>query len=670
MLFRPIVFGLLCMSLAGACSGRKDSKSAKPQASVALTSPRPAWWPQRGRLVILGFDGVDPRWVEEYVAQGKLPHIKQLQGQGTGRFRSLASTIPPQSPVAWATFATGTRPGEHGIYDFVGRDLPSDPSLPVILPKVATTSFATPDEGPPVAKNLRHGQSFWQNLGNHGVAVEAINIPYSFPPEPVVSGRILSGLGTPDLRGSNSTFTMFATDFSASDLARPPGGGQLVPMRFENGRAQLVLDGPTNHRGVTLGARLELVSEASGFTLRTGEGATAVSTRLQVGSYSSWLPLVFREEGKSHVVRGLVRTVLLAGGTAPRLFVTPISIDPAAPYSDVSFPRSYGQQWIETLGHAYKTVGWDHDTNALNAEAISDELFLADMDIIEADRRSMLEDALSRNDSELVVWVSTATDRVAHMFYRFRETSSPRYDAEAAARVGDPIAREYERMDATIAMVQSKLGPNDTLLILSDHGFHGFLRGLHVNQWLLANGYLVLKEGKTSGDVLRDTDWSQTRAYGLGTGQIYLNRRGREREGIVDERQVAALVDEIRTKLLALRDEERGSVPVIAEVYRGSQVFTGANALAAPDLQVAFSEGYRTSWESILGGVEPLLFADNDKKWSGDHSASATEDTPGILLSNRALRTDVSIEDLAPTALDYFEKPSVPAHLGQSVFAH
>lgn len=74
----------------------------------------------RGRLIVLGFDGVDPRWLDRWVAEGQLPTMKRLvQAHGGRAYRPLTSTIPPQSPVAWASFATGTNPGEHGIFDFI-----------------------------------------------------------------------------------------------------------------------------------------------------------------------------------------------------------------------------------------------------------------------------------------------------------------------------------------------------------------------------------------------------------------------------------------------------------------------------------------------------------------------------------------------------------------------
>jgi predicted AlkP superfamily phosphohydrolase/phosphomutase len=226
-------------------------------------------------------------------------------------------------------------------------------------------------------------------------------------------------------------------------------------------------------------------------------------------------------------------------------------------------------------------------------------------------------------------------------------------------------------MDATVGDVLEQLHDDDTLLVLSDHGFHNYRRGLHVNQWLRSQGLLTLKDGAKSAqhEFLIDVDWSKTKAYAVGTGQIYLNLQGREREGSVPPLEAAPVIKQIRDGLLALRDAQRGGVQVVRNVYEATQVFRGARAADAPDLQLAFCENYRTSWQTILGGVPKELFADNDKKWSGDHAASDVSETPGILVANRPIdKIDPNIVDIAPTVHAFFGKP-IPAHYaGRALF--
>jgi predicted AlkP superfamily phosphohydrolase/phosphomutase len=363
--------------------------------------------------------------------------------------------------------------------------------------------------------------------------------------------------------------------------------------------------------------------------------------------------------------------MLLEASPQTRLFITPISMHPRAPYSAFSYPKAFAADLADEVG-LYKTVGWDHDTSALNAEIVDEGVFLRDMDEIETQRRKMLLDRLARPDWDMLTWVSTATDRVGHMFYRLIDPQHPRYDAALAAQYGNAIENEYKRMDATVALVLERLRPDDALLIISDHGFHGYRRGLHLNQWLRQQGLLALKsDAESSGrEFFLDVDWARTKAYALGTGQIYLNRSGRERDGVVTAEDAPKIAQQIQDGLLQLRDAERDNAQVVARVYRGTDEFRGARAADAPDLQIAFAEHYRTSWETILGGVPAELFADNTKKWSGDHAASDVADTDGILLSNRPITAaKPAIVDLAPTAIAFFGEAPVAEHVGKPVIA-
>ncbi len=370
-------------------------------------------------------------------------------------------------------------------------------------------------------------------------------------------------------------------------------------------------------------------------------------------------------------MRGIAKMLDLETGDKTRLFITPISFDPRAPYSPISYPNDYAARVVDAIGGLYKTCGWDHDTSALNDGAIDEGEFLREMNTVETQRRAMLMKALAGKDWNMLVWVSTATDRVAHMFYRLIDPGHPMYDAALAKKYGDAIEHEYERMDATVGKVVAQLRPDDTLLIISDHGFHDFRWGLHVNQWLRQNGLLALQNGaeSTPHEFFMDVDWSHTKAYALGTGQVYLNLRGREREGVVTEAEAPTVLQQIRTGLLALRDPAHGNGPVLHQVYLGKDVFQGRREKDAPDLQLAYNEYYRTAWETVLGGTPPGLIVDNDKKWSGDHAASDVTQTSGIIVSNRPLGEHPRIVDMAATAATFFGEPRGAHWVGQSVLA-
>jgi hypothetical protein len=102
MLSRHPVCAVLIASLTlGGCG---SSSSGKPVRRA------------KQRVFVLGFDGMDPTLARKWMDEGKLPNLKRLSEQGT--FAKLETTQPSESPVAWASFATGVNPGKHNIYDF------------------------------------------------------------------------------------------------------------------------------------------------------------------------------------------------------------------------------------------------------------------------------------------------------------------------------------------------------------------------------------------------------------------------------------------------------------------------------------------------------------------------------------------------------------------------
>src|SRR5262249_37084450 len=241
------------------------------------------------------------------------------------------------------------------------------------------------------------------------------------------------------------------------------------------------------------------------------------------------------------------------------------------------------------------------------------------------------------------------------------DPAHPRYEPALAARYGNAVLDVYRRMDAIVGEVVDRVGNDTPVLVISDHGFHSYRMGLNVNTCLRDHRYLVqaaVPAGQEDADFFPGVDWSRTRAYALGTGQIYVNLRGREGRGIVAPgAEYDALLANIARDLEAEIDPATGA-RFVARVYQGPEIFPGGPPDRTPDLQVAFRDGYRTSWRTPLGGIPSALFEPNTKKWSGDHAASDVADTPGILVASRRLAPgDANILDLAPTALAYFGLP-------------
>src|SRR5690606_3722172 len=111
-----------------------------------------------------------------------------------------------------------------------------------------------------------------------------------------------------------------------------------------------------------------------------------------------------------------------------------------------------------------------------------------------------------------------------------------------------------------------------------------FRRSVHLNRWLVENGYMTLKSGAPESESLfTNVDWTRTRAYAIGLNGIYINRADRERLGIVRDEQVEKLQDDLSAALLEFTDGESGPA-VVNKVFLGEDIYSGGEVGHAPDL--------------------------------------------------------------------------------------
>ena len=287
--------------------------------------------------------------------------------------------------------------------------------------------------------------------------------------------------------------------------------------------------------------------------------------------------------------------------------------------------------------------------------------------------------------------VFSTTDRVQHMMYKFYDPSSTRSTSPRrrtarwtffgeTIKLSDAIPAIYKQMDRVIGDdAQDELvGDNDTLLVCSDHGFQSFRRQVNVNNWLAENGYLAVKPGtsKKLSKALFFVDWKKTKVYSLGMGFLYLNLKGREKDGIVDPSEAEALMAEVRDKILQAEDPDNPGTKFCKEVYITSDIHSGPYLDLESDMILGFAPNYRVSWSSTSGGIHLVdapsggavvgpICTDNDSPWSGGHVSVALPDVAGVFFSNRKVQVPeggVRLLQIAPTALDLLDV-SVPAEM-------
>lgn len=267
----------------------------------------------------------------------------------------------------------------------------------------------------------------------------------------------------------------------------------------------------------------------------------------------------------------------------------------------------------------------------------------------------MFENALDTTRSGVVACVFDGTDRLQHMFFRYLDADHPANRGKDIARYRDTIRDMYVRVDELVGRVRKRMGADEMLMVISDHGFQSFRRGVNLNTWLKENGLLFLKEGVDSGDWFDGIDWTRTKAYAFGLSGIYINQRGRESQGIVAAGEESeALKRQLIEQLSGLVDSDTGSTAINTVFDRDRINSGGPYRDNGADLVVGYNAGYRASWDSAVGKVSDRVFKDNTKAWSGDHCIDPRL-VPGVLFCNwRVEATDPGIMDLAPTLLDLF----------------
>ncbi len=620
------------------------------------------------RLIVLGFDGQDPRLTDRFMAQGMLPNFQRLREMGC--YHRLRTSTPSVSPVAWSCFTTGTNPGRHNIFDFLDRDprtyLPrlSSAHIGAVRRVLRLGKWRIPLEKPAI-RLLRRSKPFWTLLGEHRVWSTILRVPITFPPDRFY-GAELSAMCVPDLLGTQGTFLLFTTRPAAERFKE---GGVRVQLEGGGDRLVATLSGPENpflEGNPPLAIPLLMTLDRGRQRARVRLGDEEVE--LAPGVLSGWVPLTFRA-APGLKVAGLTRLQLTEMGEHVSLYVAPINLDPERPAMPVSHPGFYATYLAKRIG-PYATLGLAEDTWALNEKVIDDATFIQLTYDLDREREAMLDVTLDHQRQGVVAVVFDATDRIQHMFWRYLEPDHP------AARGADPgphrdaIADLYRHNDAVVGRVLGRLRPDDVLLVMSDHGFNAFRRGVNLNAWLRAEGYLTLVDGAEGREEwLREVDWSRTRAYALGLTGMYLNIRGREAQGAVAPGEEArALKAELIGKLRGLVDAETGEV-AIHDVFDAEATYVGPYAGNAPDLLVGYNLGYRISWDGASGVVAGPVIEDNTKAWSGDHCVDPRL-VPGILFASAPVaHDDPALVDIAPTALQLFGvRP--PRHMeGRPLFA-
>lgn len=660
------------------------------------------------KVLILGIDGMDPRLLDTFLEEGLMPNFERLIAQGD--YKPLQTSIPPQSPVAWSTFITGMDAGGHGIFDFVHRD-PSKTFAPYLSMSQAIPAEKTIGVGSWViplsqgrVENLRQGKAFWQLLEEHGVPTTIFRIPANFPPT-LSPGKSFSGMGTPDIQGTPGTFFFYTDDLPDNPEERWSGaryesevaadgkafsfvqlpGGKVFEVQVLDHQIDAFLVGPKN-------TFRRIPKKASGFSASkkkteyeeprcTADFSVFVDPDhpvakfvvqddefvLQQGEWSDWIRIDFEMVPYLAGVSAIGRFYLQQVRPEFKLYVTPLQINPEEPAMPMSTPEDWSHELYQALGYFY-TQELPEDTKALSNGVFSGREFWEQAQFVYRERRRALDYFLDQFDEGLLFFYFSSLDQGCHMLWRYVDKDHPGHDPTEEL-VGS-IGIIYQEMDEALGRVLEKIDEDTVLIVMSDHGFSPFYWGVNLNSWLAEKGYVKLKDPSRQGQYkyYMNVDWSRTKAYALGLNGLYINRRGREVNGIVAPEEYDALLDQLEQDLLAMRDPRNGRQPITL-VTKTHREFHGDQVEIGPDIIVGFNWGYRSSWESPLGEFPKEIFVDNDEAWSGDHCVDYRV-TPGVLLTNQKITLEApALYDLTVAVLDEYGVPPLEEMIGRDCLA-
>ncbi len=616
-------------------------------------------------VIVLGIDGLDYTLVRQLVDEGRMPNFARMEREG--QFGPLETAIAPQSPVAWSNFITGLDSGGHGIFDFLHRDL--EGGLPFGMPYASTARPA--EEGPELEfgrwivplwgggiELARHGTAFWQLLADDGIDTTIVRMPANYPPIGV-GDRELSGMGTPDLRGSPGEFFFFTTDrrqFMKTDVT----GGFIYPTDVIDGRVTATLvgidDNPlTKDEEDAVTADFTVYVDPDNDVAKFEAGGSEFI--LKAGEWSDWVSIDFELMPYVTSISGSVRFFLKSIRPEFEVYVTPIQIDPNEQASPISEPASFAEELAEVTGGGFYTQEMPEDTKAIQAGVFDIDDFLAQTTHTRDETIAQYRHLLNTWNGGFLFSYFGSADQTSHVLWGItQDPEHPAYEPEAHARYADVIPAIYEEFDALVGETLEQIDDDAMLVIMSDHGFASWTRTFHINSWLVENGYMTLQRRveRPVKDFFTGVDWRRTQAYSVGISALYLNLRGREPQGQVAPGDRMALLEQMERELLATIDPATGT-PAVTKVYiRERDFHDRGNIEIGPDIIVGFAHGVRGSGNNALGGIAAEFLSDNTDDWSGDHIMDHRT-VPGVLLASRPMqRQATSLQNLAAALLAEF----------------
>ncbi len=260
---------------------------------------------------------------------------------------------------------------------------------------------------------------------------------------------------------------------------------------------------------------------------------------------------------------------------------------------------------------------------------------------------------IKNKDWDFFFGVITGSDRMNHSFWRYSDPEHRKYDPNSEFK--DTLKNFYKFLDKELGEIMNLLDEDTTIIVLSDHGFTRMHTRVNLSDWLIKEGYLVLKQEikissptKLEHDMI---DWEKTKAFAIGAydGQIYLNLKGRDASGVVEQKEYDKLINEIGEKIKKITGDD--GIVLDTKIFKKKDYFRGKCETTAPDIVIYF--------DNLHYGCNPSLIG-NNTLWSPSTaigSDDATHAEQGIFIINTPFKKkgyvgEIDILDVAPIILN------------------
>ena len=320
--------------------------------------------------------------------------------------------------------------------------------------------------------------------------------------------------------------------------------------------------------------------------------------------------------------------------------------------ADFTYPKDLKQEIWDNVG--------EYIIDVKNFRT-DDKDYLLDQIYKMTDRRFETADYLMKNKPwDFFMMVEMGPDRLHHGMWKYHDPNHVGHVPDSPYK--DSIRDYYIHLDRKIGELLKNVDLNNTaVMIVSDHGAKKMDGGFCFNDWLIQEGYLVLKEPVTSPRTLKnsDIDFTKTKVWGSGGyyGRLFINVEGREKTGVIPSSEYENFRTEVKERLEAVVDHNGDLMGNAA--FRPQDIYSEVNGVS-PDLIVYFGD---LSWRSLgTIGNESLYVFEND---TGPDDANHAQHgmyiaaVPGLTGSTEEER---HITDISPTVLSLLEVP-IPAEM-------